>query len=170
MDENGNSQRPFARACIRGGRVTLNPWNPRMIRGGPMAMHMRRVRAALVDLFVVEETELIAEPVSRSRFEPEHIEALVAWARSVGYSRIWLPDEVLDLRGEPAGGTARVLCRSCGVRWEDESTASGCRCGSRATSPATAPPAAARCPSGRYPNPTQATASPSAPRSRCSSN
>ena len=86
-----------------------------------MAMHMRRVRAALVDLFVVEETELIAEPVSRSRFEPEHIEALVAWARSVGYSRIWLPNEVLDLRGEPAGGTARVLCRSCGMRWEDES-------------------------------------------------
>ena len=121
MDENGNTQRPFARACIRTGRVTLNPWNPRMIRGGPMAMHMRRVRAALVDLFQVDEDELIVEPVARSRFSSEDAGVIVAWARRVGYRRVWLPDEVIELEGEPAGGAAKVLCRSCGARWEDES-------------------------------------------------
>ena len=34
MDENRNRQMPFARACIRKGKVTLNRWSPRLIRGG----------------------------------------------------------------------------------------------------------------------------------------
>ena len=101
--------------------MTLNPWNPRMIRGGPMAMQIRKVRAALVDLFLAEEDELIVEPVAQSRFAAEDAATVVAWARSVGYSRVWLPDEVLELDGEPAGGAAKVLCRSCGARWADES-------------------------------------------------
>ncbi|WP_313676786.1 hypothetical protein [Mycolicibacterium sp.] len=82
-------------------------------------MQMRSVRAALVDLFVVNEDELIVKPVARSRFAAEDAEAITAWARRVGYSRVWLPDDVINLSGEPAGGNAKVRCRSCGARWED---------------------------------------------------
>ena len=57
-----------------------------------MAMQIRKVRASLVDLFLVDETELIAEPVGNSRFEAEDAETLVAWAGRVGYTRVWLPD------------------------------------------------------------------------------
>ena len=121
MDETKTIQRPFARACIRARRVTLNPWNPRMIRGGPMAMQIRKVRASLVDLFLVDGDELIVEPVPHSRFEAEDAETIVTWAKRVGYGRVWLPEEVLELEGEPAGGFAKVLCRQCGARWEDES-------------------------------------------------
>ena len=121
MDENNRMQRPFARACVRAGKVTLNPWNPRMIRGGPMAMQIRKVRASLVDLFLVDDDELIVEPVAHSRFEEADAEVIVTWAKRVGYSRVWLPEEVLQLEGEPAGGSAKVLCRSCGAHWEDES-------------------------------------------------
>lgn len=119
MDENQHQQHPFCRACIRGGRVTLNAWTPRLIRGGPAAMQMRSVKAALVDLFVVNEDELIVKPVARSRFTAEDAEAITDWARRVGYSRVWLPDDVINLSGEPAGGNAKVRCRSCGARWED---------------------------------------------------
>ena len=84
-------------------------------------MQIRKVRAALVDLFVVDETELIVEPVAQSRFDESAAETITSWATRVGYTRVWLPDEVVELGGEPAGGAAKVLCRSCGARWEDES-------------------------------------------------
>lgn len=121
MGINPPSNCPFCRACIRGGRVTLNRWSPRLIRGGPAAMQMRSVRAALVDLFVVEGDELIVEPVAKSRFTENDALAITAWARRVGYSRIWLPGQVLEIEGGPVGGEAKVRCRSCGARWEDES-------------------------------------------------
>jgi hypothetical protein len=121
MDENNRITPPFARVCIRNGKLTLNRWNPRLIRGGPMAMNMRTVRACLADLFLVDGDELIVEPVAHSRFTDEDAEAVTAWARSVGYSRLWLPGHVIELDGEPAGGEAKVRCRTCGARWEDAS-------------------------------------------------
>jgi hypothetical protein len=121
MDDFPRSDRPFCRACIRSGKLTLNSWTPRLIRGGPMAMNMRTVRAALVDMFVVDGDELIVEPVPHSRFTGQDAEAITIWAQRVGYRRIWFPDQMIELEGEPAGGEAKVRCRSCGARWEDSS-------------------------------------------------
>ena len=85
-------------------------------------MQVRSVKAALVDLFVIEEgRELIAKPVAQSRISKPEASVLVAWATRVGYRRLWLPDRVVELHAAPAGGTAMVRCRSCGARWEDAS-------------------------------------------------
>ena len=114
--------RPFVRACIRKGQITLNRWSPALITGGPAAMQIGRVRASLVDLYVTESDELIAEPVSGSSLGDAEGEMLIEWARSVGYERIWLPDNVVELDANPADvGLARVNCRTCGARWEDAS-------------------------------------------------
>ena len=94
-----------------------------MISGGPAAMQLGRVRASLLDFYITETDELIVEPVSGSSLREEHVEILVAWARTVGYERIWLPDQVVDIEAEPAiVGVAKVNCRTCGAHWEDSST------------------------------------------------
>ena len=94
-----------------------------MISGGPAAMQLGRVRASLLDFYISESDELIIEPVSGSSLREEHVEILVAWARTVGYERIWLPDQVVDIEAEPAVvGVAKVNCRTCGAHWEDSST------------------------------------------------
>ena len=94
-----------------------------MISGGPAAMQLGRVRASLLDFYITESDELIVEPVSGSSLREVHVEILVAWARTVGYERIWLPDQVIDVEAEPAiVGVAKVNCRTCGAHWQDSST------------------------------------------------
>jgi hypothetical protein len=46
---------------------------------------------------------------------------LERWARVAGYSRIWLPDRVVELRGAepPPVGTACADCPTCGTAWDD---------------------------------------------------
>ena len=86
-----------------------------MISGGPAAMQLGRVRASLLDFYVTESDELIVEAVSGSSLREEHVEILVDWARTVGYERIWLPDQVIDIEADPAiVGVAKVKCRTCG--------------------------------------------------------
>ena len=94
-----------------------------MISGGPAAMQLGRVRASLLDFYITESDELIVEPVSGSSLKEEHVEILVGWARTVGYERIWLPNQVIDIEAEPAiVGVAKVNCRTCGAHWQDSST------------------------------------------------
>ena len=93
-----------------------------MISGGPAAMQLGRVRASLLDFYVTESDELIVEAVSGSSLREEHVEILVEWARTVGYERIWLPDQVIDIEAELAVvGVAKVSCRTCGAHWQDSS-------------------------------------------------
>ena len=94
-----------------------------MISGGPAAMQLGRVRASLLDFYITESDELIVEPVSGSSLKEEHTAILLEWARTVGYERIWLPDQVIDIEAEPAiVGVAKVNCRTCGAHWQDSST------------------------------------------------
>jgi len=94
-----------------------------MISGGPAAMQLGRVRASLLDFYITESDELIVEPVSGSSLKEEHTAILLEWARTVGYERIWLPNQVIDIEAEPAiVGVAKVNCRTCGAHWEDSST------------------------------------------------
>jgi len=94
-----------------------------MISGGPAAMQLGRVRASLLDFYITESDELIVEPVSGSSLKEEHTAILLEWARTVGYERVWLPNQVIDIEAEPAiVGVAKVNCRTCGAHWEDSST------------------------------------------------
>jgi hypothetical protein len=44
--------------------------------------------------------------------------AIARWARDVGYRRLWLPGDVLELPG-PAELTAETRCSGCAARFAD---------------------------------------------------
>ena len=111
---------PTCRATIRDGLVTLNPWSPSLLGEGPGATGFRTLTSALADL-VIDDDEVIVTPVPRAPWDAEAEEALLRWAPTVGYTRVWLPGRVVDF-SEPAPlGRAIVDCPSCGAQWEDGS-------------------------------------------------
>src|SRR5436309_13045107 len=93
--------RPFARATITARKITLNPWRPSLIDGGPGGMLIRplaRRGVVLADLVADnEQRELIVRFVPRDSATEPARSALVHWAAQVGWRRIWLDDRVLDL-------------------------------------------------------------------------
>jgi hypothetical protein len=120
---------PFARAVIRDGRITLNPWRPGLLTGGPQ----RVVLAPLAERHVVM-ADLSCEPTDGVREElrvewvpagggnAEAAARLEQWAERVGYARLWLPDRVVELQQELfTGGRAAVTCPTCSLSWDDES-------------------------------------------------
>lgn len=117
--------KPFARATIAGGSVTLNAWAPGLISGGPARGLLERLPegTTLADLEIdrrPEGNELIVRFVTPARAEAE--EALVAWAQTVGYRRIWLPGRVVEPESDAGlAGRAAVECPTCGARWSDDS-------------------------------------------------
>lgn len=116
-------ERPTCRATVRGDTVTLNRWVPEMAARGPERAGLRRVRAALADLHKSGD-ELIVVPVRGVPWTDRGQWALVAWARLVGYGRVWLPGEVVTFDDEPATiGPVAVRCPGCGARWQDEGVA-----------------------------------------------
>ncbi len=126
------AETPWCRATIAGGAVTLNPWNPRLIRGGPPAMVLERLGGdvAIADLFAAGEEgeEIVVRFVSRSPRPEVAVEALLAWARTVGYRRVWLPDRVVDLEPErERPRVAEVVCPTCGLEWRDDAPEFWCR-------------------------------------------
>ncbi len=115
--------RPFCRACVRDGTVTLHRWSRTLLHGGPAAVALEDVPASLADLLVTGDGELIVAPVTRCRLSPADEAALLAWAEHVGYGRVWLPGRVVTLTGGPAAtGPAAVRCTTCGARWRDDTT------------------------------------------------
>ena len=121
---------PWCRAAIAGEAVTLNPWTPALIRGGPASMALERLAdtgVALADLYADGEPgdeELVVRYVARSPRTEASDAALVAWARTVGYRRIWLPGLVVDLdAAEAPVGVAETTCRTCGLTWRDDTDA-----------------------------------------------
>jgi hypothetical protein len=112
--------RPACRAAVRGGVVTLNRWTPALAARGPMRAGLRSVDAALADL-VQEGDELIVVPVRDVPWDAEAERTLLAWARLVGYRRVWVPGGVaLYAQVLAPLGRAGVTCPTCGARWEDE--------------------------------------------------
>ena len=118
------ADRPFARATVTGRRITLNPWNPVLIDGGPGGAVLRRGRRdnrVLADLTRLEDGELLVTFVPRDGANTAARRVLLDWAARAGWWRVWLDDRVVDLGEEPAiTGRARVRCPTCGARWEDE--------------------------------------------------
>jgi hypothetical protein len=112
--------RPHCRATVRDGQVTLNPWFPQLIRTGPRLSALDTVDAAVADLDVLPGDELVVRPVPRVPWPDEAGEAIVAWAALVGFRRVWLPGDVVDVTPATDLGRAAVDCPTCGAHWEDE--------------------------------------------------
>ena len=120
---------PWCRATLAAGAVTLNPWSPALIRGGPAAMSLERLAergVALADLFAEGDPgdeELFVRYVARLRTD-ESDATLLDWARTVGYLRVWFPDRVVDLDPcEARRGLAETTCTTCGLEWRDDTDA-----------------------------------------------
>jgi hypothetical protein len=115
---------PFARAAVASGRISLNPWHPGLIDGGPRAVALRpggRRGVVLADLTEIGDGELLITFVPRDGATDQARQALLGWAAAVGWQRVWLDDRVASFTGEPAlTGRAGVRCPTCGTRWEDE--------------------------------------------------
>jgi hypothetical protein len=114
------SDRPFARATVTGRRITLNPWQPGLIDGGPGGAVLRRAgrrERVLADLTRLDDGELLVKFVPRDGASDAVRRALIDWAARVGWWRVWLDDRVVDLGERPAvAGRAYVRCPSCGAR------------------------------------------------------
>lgn len=116
--------RPTCRATVRDGGITLNRWTPRLFAGGPELAAHATVDAALADLHVLDEgDELVVEPVERTLWEAGASEVVLAWARTVGFRRVWLPGRVVDLEPPVELPGAVVVCPTCGARWDDDAPA-----------------------------------------------
>jgi hypothetical protein len=125
-DDDESIDFPTCRATIRDGSITLNSWNPFLIRGGPIAGMLDGLAdrgVVLADLHVLEDgsvRELIVDYVPAGSGSEESDEALIRWAVTVGYRRVWLPDRVVEQPDAlPPVGEARVTCPTCGTRWRD---------------------------------------------------
>src|SRR4051812_36897135 len=118
---------PDYRLTVRRDVVRAIDWNPWLAGGGPLGMLLDargRAGVAIADLTVVHEGELAAEAIVRFLAGDTAAArgAIAAWAGDVGYRRLWLPGEVVELPG-PAEGFAETRCSGCAIRMSDEGPA-----------------------------------------------
>jgi hypothetical protein len=108
----------------RDGVVRLVDWVPWLTTGGPLHTLLDargRAGVCIADLTVVRDddgtaTELVVDVRCGDR--PAHRQALVDWAARVGYRRVWMDGEVIDVAPTP-GGRAETRCSGCRVRLVD---------------------------------------------------
>jgi hypothetical protein len=104
-------QEPMCRVTIRDDVLTLNRWRP-----GLLDVVEPPPGVALADVTLLSPGELLVEWVAGGSAP----EALLAWAELVGYSRVWLPDQVVDFPDSLVPvGEAEVECPTCGITWTD---------------------------------------------------
>jgi hypothetical protein len=109
---------------VRRDSVRAIDWTPWLAAGGPMAMLLAargRAGVAIADLTVVRDGDLAAEAIVRflAGDGAAARAAITAWARDVGYRRLWLPGALVALPG-PAEGRAETRCSGCAARFADE--------------------------------------------------
>jgi hypothetical protein len=115
--------RPDLRVTVRGATIRAVEWSPWLASGGPIGMLLAargRAGVAIADVAVTREDGVAVEAIVRflaGDREPAR-DALAMWARDVGYRRLWLPDETVELPG-PAEGLAETRCGGCGGRFVD---------------------------------------------------
>ncbi|MEA2227843.1 MAG: hypothetical protein QOF04_1473 [Solirubrobacteraceae bacterium] len=114
---------PDYRLTVRRGAVRAIDWHPWLATGGPMGMLLRardRAGVAIADLTVIRDGDVAAEALVRFLAGDRRAarEALGRWAADVGYRRLWLPGEVVELPG-PAEGLAETRCSGCAARFAD---------------------------------------------------
>ena len=120
---------PWARAVVRDGRITLNGWSPSLMTRGPArAVLLRSLPEGVVIADLTSDVrpdgreELIVRWVPDGRASDAARATVVGWAAVVGYRRVWLPDDVVDLGDAPSdAGRVATACPTCGAAWDDES-------------------------------------------------
>ncbi len=111
---------PTCRATIRDGHVTLNAWTPGLRGRGPEPSGFRSITAALCDLEMLGDGELLVRPVPRIPWTSAAEGALLEWAALAGYRRVWLPGRLVQFDdAAPPIAHAAVDCPTCGAHWED---------------------------------------------------
>jgi hypothetical protein len=108
----------------RDGLVRLVDWDPWLARGGPLHTLLDargRAGVCIADLTVIRDDEGAAVELVvdlRCGDRPSHRQTIATWATSVGYRRLWMDGEVVELAPTP-GGRAETRCSSCRVRLVD---------------------------------------------------
>ncbi len=119
---------PDFRATVANGRLTVVRWYPQLMAPwGPATAHFaarERAGVAVADLTVIREPESLLELVVRflsTGGRTDARAAIIRWASTLGYARVWFPDDVVDLVGTavPPAGEASTRCSSCDARWHD---------------------------------------------------
>lgn len=116
---------PNWRATIRRGRLMLTDWAPFLIaQGPPGALLAGRERAGvtIADLTLHGEAndELSVRYWATGTGREAADELLADWATTLGYRRLWLPDQLLELEPDPERfETAVTSCSTCRSRWSD---------------------------------------------------
>jgi hypothetical protein len=117
---------PQFRLAILGRQITLSRWGP-ALAGLPMVSQLKALTESEADY---ADLRFIGDPGKRELLitfaggTPKDASraVLADWAATVGATRVWLLDELLDPRGDvPADAKAVVRYLSCGV----EITATG---------------------------------------------
>ena len=118
-------EQPDFRATLRrDGVVRLVDWVPWLADSGPLYTLLdARARAgvAIADLTVIRDDAEVAVEVIvdfRCGDAPSHRRSLCEWAALVGYRRVWLDGEVVELDSAP-GGSAETRCSGCRARLVD---------------------------------------------------
>ena len=114
---------PDFRLTVRRGTVLAVDWRPWLVRTGPMTALLRdreRAGVGIADVTVVREGDVATEAVVGfvAGNTPRARAAVERWARDVGYRRLWLPGEVIELDG-PQEAPAATRCAGCAVRLHD---------------------------------------------------
>jgi hypothetical protein len=114
---------PDFRLTVRRGTVLAIDWRPWLTTGGPMMTMLRargRAGVAIADVIVLRENDVATEAVVHflAGDSAAARETIVAWARDVGYRRVWLHDEPVELPG-PAEHDADTRCNGCAIRLYD---------------------------------------------------
>ena len=115
---------PDFRLTIRRRGILAIDWHPWLVSGGPMTTMLRergRAGVAIADATVISEDDVAQELVVRflAGDTPLARGAITTWARDVGYRRLWLPGDVIELPG-PAEALAETRCNGCAVRLCDD--------------------------------------------------
>jgi len=111
---------PDYRLTLRGRTVLAIDWGPWLVDGGPMTTMLRargRAGVGIADVTILRDDEDVAtEAVVRflAGDSPKSRAAVTRWATDVGYRRLWLPGDVIELPG-PTEGEAETRCNGCGV-------------------------------------------------------
>jgi hypothetical protein len=116
--------RDFRATVRRDGTVRLVDWGPWLAAGGPLYTLLEaRARAgvAIADLTIIRDqggvaVEVIVDFCGGAAHA--HREALCNWAARVGYRRVWLDGDVVELEPVP-GGAAQTRCTGCRARLVD---------------------------------------------------